>query len=864
MKTLTSFLLLLSYTTFMNAQDVFKNREADKTFNSSIENLILTPNESFFSPVGTLKAHQRDKTTGTIYNKYEYYDYIYNWKHVTDTIVFGLDIKTAGTLKLRLAMGVPSNQQGSIVQVHLGEQTKEFTLVETGSSSNYQEQVEVVFDAVTIGFYELKLQLKSLHTSGVEVGYLKEVILSGSAIANAESIMRRYRAKAVHAKWKSATENPIEISVHQLTIATKNQDFYQPITTPFGYTGSTWNKNTQTFGGYNFSLWSYGQNDPVPPFEQESHLIAVGPNLYFSGYGHEGTGVKPRGVNGYHPYKNIMTDTQVIAVRMQPGEKYNTYWSYYLDPIDGHWKLYGCGKKYNSTGEINYLNTGAFVEVPGAASNMRNGHRVCETRFKGWQRDTSGNWYPIHKMEGSSDMHQESFRDWKIEGNSFAMQMGGWGTLGIAKKTLTLGNPDPIPSYLQGEFLEELYAMPAQITEEKLETSSDSSLKLSFEITDLGNNASAKVFYGTQEGLTKEDKWENQKTISVSEGGNEFLLENLQSDTEYFYRIQIKSDKGEVWSFDTHKASTIPSNSQDLQVYYSFSNNLEDGSFYDRDLTTVGGISPVYTTDYEFNNSNAFAFPSVGTGYLEAPYKGIGANGARTVSAWFKTTTQGSRKAIVTWGVYQSYKMFSVMIHDNTVRIEGGNGSLRSVPSSLEDNTWHHVAVTYDPNDGAYLKDVKIYIDGTLVANQSDAQASHNSSLLEINTDVSTNNLRIGSAVYTNNNYYWLGDLDEVRVYTTALSPQEVAILYDDTTLGHSSTVNSNFSLYPTLVSEEINIETKQRIVVTVYSVFGKQIVSKELKKGKHRLDVGSFKQGSYLVKIVGKSGSKTLKIIKK
>ena len=44
-----------------------------------------------------------------------------------------------------------------------------------------------------------------------------------------------------------------------------------------------------------------------------------------------------------------------------------------------------------------------------------------------------------------------------------------------------------------------------------------------------------------------------------------------------------------------------------------------------------------------------------------------------------------------------------------------------------------------------------------MVANQSDAQASYNSSLLAINTDASTNNLRIGSAVYTNNNYYWLG-----------------------------------------------------------------------------------------------------------
>jgi hypothetical protein len=847
---------------FMVAQQ-HRGISSAKNSESNTGTLVLTPNESFFSPVGTLKAHQRDKTTGTIYNKYEYYDYIYDWKKINDTIVFGLDIKTPGNLKIQLNMGVPSTQDGSVVVVHLGETNHELTLSSTGSASTYATQDEVVFDAVAIGFYELKLQLKSLQTEGVEVGNLNEVIVTGTAVENAESVMRRYRAKAVHAKWKSDTENPIEISVHQLTIATKNQDYYQPITTPFGYTGSAWKKNTQTFGGYNFSLWSYGQNDPVPPFEQESHLIAVGPNLYFSGYGHEGTGVKPRGINGYHPYKGIDTHTQTIAVRMEPGVTYNTYWSYYLDPTDGHWRLYGCGKKYNSTGEINYLETGAFVEVAGAATNMRNGHRLSETRYKGWQRDTSGNWYPIHKMEGTSNMHTESFRDWKIEGNSFAMQMGGWGTLGIEAKTLTLENPDPIPSYLQGDYLEELYAMPAQINDEKIASSLDNSLQLSFEATGLGGNATAKVFYGTQEGLTKEDKWDYQKSIGILEGSNEFSLENLQSSTEYFYRIQIKSDKGEIWSFDTHKATTTSPNPQNLQVYYSFSNNLEDSSLYDRDLTTVGSISPVYTLDYEFNSSNAFAFPSDGTGYLEAPYKGVGANGARTVSAWFKTTTQGSRKAIVTWGIYQLHKMFSVMIQDNTVRIEGGNGSLRSVTSSLEDNTWHHLAVTYDPNDGAYLKDVKIYIDGALLANQSDAQASYNSNIVEINTDISTNNLRIGSAVYTNNNYYWLGDLDEFRVYGNALSPEQVAVLYDPITLANTAPTILKDTRYPNAVKKYLKIGLIENSRVEVFSIHGYLVFSKVLQEGKHSIDLQHLKSGHYIVRTSGIRSTINQRILK-
>ncbi|GAA3568674.1 DUF3472 domain-containing protein [Snuella lapsa] len=516
--------------------------------------LIFTPNESFFSPIGTLRANLRDKTSGNAYNKNEYYDYIHNWSVLSDTIVFGIDIKTPGSLTIKPEMAIPSGQEGSILNIYLDNTSKESVLKATGSVENYQIQEGVTFDNVNTGFHILKLQLKTLQNSGAEIGRFNNLHISGKATKDAENVMRRYRANAVHCSWGTESSNPVEISVHELTIISKSQDFYQPITTVFGYTGSTWDKDTQSFGGYNFSLWSYGENDPVPPFYQESHLIAVGPGLVFGSYGHEGTGVKPRGPN---PYVDKNVSTQTIAVRIQPGEVYDTYWSYYLSPVDGHWKLYGCGKKYNSNGQIKYLTTGAFVEVPGPADRVRNGNEICETQYRGWQMDTSGNWYPINTIRGTSRQSDLSFRDWRIVGNKFSMQMGGWGEPGIEKKTLILSNPDSTPNYLEGAYLDELYKMPATFVHNAPDEILSNSAKLNVNITDLGTNASAQIFWGTEEGLTKEERWQNSKSFQVSSGVKIITLDNLLSNTEYKYRVKITNDQGITWSFDTQKFKTL-------------------------------------------------------------------------------------------------------------------------------------------------------------------------------------------------------------------------------------------------------------------------------------------------------------------
>ncbi len=93
---------------------------------------------------------------------------------------------------------------------------------------------------------------------------------------------------------------------------------------------------------------------------------------------------------------------------------------------------------------------------------------------------------------------------------------------------------------------------------------------------------------------------------------------------------------------------------------------------------------------------------------------------------------------------------------------------------ALADNSWHHVVATYN---GSF---VNIYSDGVSVMTPVAQSGS-------IDNPAATS-LRIGTQLSTR---YFIGTIDEVRVYNRALSATEVQSLYD---LGASDKVNSSVS----------------------------------------------------------------------
>jgi len=135
------------------------------------------------------------------------------------------------------------------------------------------------------------------------------------------------------------------------------------------------------------------------------------------------------------------------------------------------------------------------------------------------------------------------------------------------------------------------------------------------------------------------------------------------------------------------------------------------------------------------------------------------ASGNFTLEAWVKTSGTPTNANIVA-------KMDIGGEYGYEIMISGGKAMLYvasvadsvelSGTSSVNDNSWHHIVGVRDGNN------YYIYVDGIL----------ENSETYTLGTTNNTDNLLIGNDISTT--YYFDGTIDNVKVYSRALSAAEV------------------------------------------------------------------------------------------
>ncbi len=159
--------------------------------------------------------------------------------------------------------------------------------------------------------------------------------------------------------------------------------------------------------------------------------------------------------------------------------------------------------------------------------------------------------------------------------------------------------------------------------------------------------------------------------------------------------------------------------------------------------------------------------------YISTTIPAIAGNSTKTVEAWIRTTANclppssggTGQKVIVDMGTFINGQRFTLnLLWSNAVRLEvGGNGL--SDTTAINDGQWHHVAAVYDP--GLTTNMVKLYVDGVL--------KSQGNLTVAVNTGTS-NSIVIGRRV--DNVNYFDGDIDEVRIWSTARTAAEIAANY--------------------------------------------------------------------------------------
>ena len=146
-------------------------------------------------------------------------------------------------------------------------------------------------------------------------------------------------------------------------------------------------------------------------------------------------------------------------------------------------------------------------------------------------------------------------------------------------------------------------------------------------------------------------------------------------------------------------------------------------------------------------------------------YKGILGPNAVTVTAIITTATETG--TIVGWGPTVDGQRFGFRVNDGRLRMEVSGGNLQA-DSNVNDGGWHHVTVTVQENATISYPDVILYVDGI-----DDTRATVDPEVFNLTAD---QDVRIGSRPSSNDRFF-MGLIDDVRIYDRALTQEEIAWL---------------------------------------------------------------------------------------
>ena len=497
------------------------------------DRIVLTPNECFFPSLGLSAEGIGDQPDVGGLNKGSSFAEIRGWDD-GEVAEWGLLFENPGEISVRASVV----GRGKF-SVSIGDET---TPLDIG-----QSKILTIHDP---GLVVLKLRCD--RSSG-DVG-VRRITIGGPAARGAAVVRKRWRPAAAHARFFSSEQpDSVRLWVMQMDAVPADLGFYCPITTPFGYYGPSWNADGTVNASFNFSLWSYGRNQPEPPVHRLSHLIAVGdPRASFGGFGHEGTGVK---IRDWQPLAGRQGQRQAIALRVQPGEDYDTYHSYFYASDTRSWQLFGSGKKFNDGKPLESLWVGSFVEVPGRAAVQRSGVYPRRMKYRGWVMDAEGQWYSLDRMT-NGDIDRETGLTHSNRGATddgwFYLETGGWSHRyppNQGNDVALRGTPDAAhQDFLSEEKLRALQTIPSEIGV----VSVADGVQVHFRVSGAGQSPRATVYWGSEDGLTFPMRWEHSLKISdIAEGRNQVKLSRAGGRNPSYVRLLLENDAGKFWSTQT-------------------------------------------------------------------------------------------------------------------------------------------------------------------------------------------------------------------------------------------------------------------------------------------------------------------------
>lgn len=187
------------------------------------------------------------------------------------------------------------------------------------------------------------------------------------------------------------------------------------------------------------------------------------------------------------------------------------------------------------------------------------------------------------------------------------------------------------------------------------------------------------------------------------------------------------------------------------------------------------GDTPRFTGSSVFNGTDTFILAPLGAAH---PTDAI------TVSAWIYHNSDTDKRVVTcTEGGGWNFEGNPIKV---PMYINGGYRTCVGTKkwSDIGLNSWHHIAFTYDGNT------IRFYIDGVENAYYTYSSTKYPITYANNRTVIGAEASGTGSSS-TASGYYWDGKLSDIRIYATALSPEDILALYNTPT-----SIDSNGNMY--------------------------------------------------------------------
>ena len=282
----------------------------------------------------------------------------------------------------------------------------------------------------------------------------------------------------------------------------------------------------------------------------------------------------------------------------------------------------------------------------------------------------------------------------------------------------------------------------------------------------------------------------------------------------------------------------IKNDYSDLIAYYPFNGNANDESGNNHDGAVNGAI---LTTDRFGSTESAYLFNGSNSSISVPHDSQLNLENDLSISAWVKPITFPSSLNVMILGKsnYTSATNYLLRVMPNGYIMFEYKTITTSTDNPVLLNQWNHIVVVSNATEK------KIYVNNVLAATAT----------ITSPYGTVTSPLTIGAASY--NAEYFNGSIDDIRIYSMALTDSQVSSLYTNNTLAVQKVdlnTDSTFYVYNNILHFKNTQNLTEIKNVEVYNLLGQKVFGTS--KIENEISFQNITKGIHFLKIENQNGN--------